>query len=788
MTKASSAQSRLAVYRAKRNPARTPEPAGRVARHRSPAALRFVVQRHDAKRLHYDFRLELDGVFKSWAVTRGPSFDPRDKRLAVQVEDHPLEYGDFEGTIPKGQYGAGTVQVWDRGFWIPEGNPEEGLKRGHLKFRLEGGRMRGGWVLVLMKNYRTGGKRKNWLLIKHKDEASRNAEASKAFGAMPHFIEPELCKLVKSPTGEPGWGHEIKLDGYRMQLRVEGGEARLRTRKGLDWTERFACLAEVGSALPDCIVDGEAVVLDARGVPSFSALQAALSEDTKKSVLFFAFDLLFTEGQDLRALPLRQRKERLKDVLAPSKVKRAFRYVDHLENGGPDVLRSACKLGFEGIVSKRLDAPYRSGRGGDWTKAKCRDGHEVVIGGWKTTAERLRSLLVGVYKGKKLVYSGLVGTGFSGKTMRQLLPRLKAVESKSNPFADGAGPQRSAGTHWARPELVAEIEFAGWTSAGIVRQAAFKGLREDKSADEVEKEVPANVAVKGVSISKPGKALWPGKPPVTKLDLARYYETVGDWMLEHLEGRPCSILRMPDGIDGESFFQRHAMRGIPESVKLVKVSGDRQPYLQIDTIEGLIATAQLGAVELHPWNCRPSDYEHAGRLVFDLDPDPRVAFTRVVEAARELRSLLESVGLRAFCKTTGGKGLHVVTPLSAGKNAPDWSATKTFARELCRRLASGRADRFTMTMSKKERGGRIFLDYLRNDKTATAVAPLSPRGREGAPVSMPLDWSKVRADLDPAAFTIKTAPKLLGQSRPWKDYAKSAQPLRGAIERLLAGQ
>jgi bifunctional non-homologous end joining protein LigD len=763
--------------------------------------LRFVVQRHDATRLHYDFRLELDGTFKSWAVTRGPSLDPRDKRLAVEVEDHPLAYGDFEGTIPKGQYGGGTVQLWDRGFWFPDGNPKEGLKRGNLKFRLEGERMRGGWVLVRMKNDRTRGKRMNWLLIKHKDAASRNghgkaptpfitrARKSKAT-AMPRFIEPQLCRLVKQPAAESGWAHEVKLDGYRMQLRVADSEARLRTRKGLDWTEKFVGIAEVASALPDCMIDGEVVALDARGVPDFAALQAALSGGTKRPLFFFAFDLLFGEGEDVRSLPLRRRKERLKALLAPSKLARAFRYVDHLQKPGEDVLRSACKMGLEGVVSKRLDAPYVSGRGADWTKTKCRDGQEVVIGGWTSTSDRLRSLLVGVYRKKKLVYAGLVGTGFSGRTMRQLIPRLKAVERKTSPFADGGGPQRSTGIHWVRPALVAEIEFAGWTAAGMVRQAAFKGLREDKHVGEVEVEMPAknDVVVKGVSISKPDKALWPGHPPVTKLDLARYYDAVGDWMIDHVKGRPCSILRMPDGIHGESFFQRHAMRGVPETIALVKAPGDRQPYLQIDTIEGLIATAQLGAVELHPWNCRPGDFEHAGRLVFDLDPGPRVPFGRVVEAALELRTRLKSLGLQAFCKTTGGKGLHVVTPLTTDRNAPDWSATKTFAREVCRRLAAGRADRFTTTMAKTARGGKIYLDYLRNDRTATAVAPLSPRGRDGATVSMPLDWSKVRAGLDPTVFTIKTAPKLLRQSRPWKDYAKSAQPLRRAIERLLATQ
>jgi bifunctional non-homologous end joining protein LigD len=771
----------LAAYRAKRDSTKTSEPAGRAARGRRSGPLRFVVQRHDARRLHYDLRLELDGVFKSWAVTRGPSLDPRDKRLAVEVEDHPLAYGDFEGTIPKGQYGAGTVQIWDRGIWIPEGDPADGWRRGNLKFRLDGERMHGGWVLVRMKHDRSGGKRNNWLLIKHRDAAAKNGDGDAWLTTpMPPFVEPQLCTLVARPASEPGWGHEVKLDGYRMQLRVDGGEARLRTRKGLDWTGRFPGVADAASALPDCLIDGEVVALDAKGVPDFAALQAALSERAGK-LFFFAFDLLFVEGDDLRALPLTARKKRLKALLASAKLRRTLRYVDHLEKKGDDVFASACKMGLEGIVSKRLDAPYTSGRGRDWIKVKCRGGQEVVIGGWKAASGRLRSLLVGVRRGKKLVYAGLVGTGFSGRTMRQLLPRLKSVETKTNPFAEGAGPRTGADVHWARPTLVAEIEQAGWTAAGMVRQAAFKGLRDDKDAGDVARETPVseppqNPASPGLSISNPDKALWPDvNPPVTKLELARYYEAVGDWMLDHIKGRPCSILRTPDGIDGGSFFQRHAIPGVPKSFTLVKVSGDLQPYLQIDSAAALLAAAQLAAVELHPWNCQPNDYEHAGRLVFDLDPGPDVPFAHVVEAARSLRARLTNVGLAAFCKTTGGKGLHVVVPLAAAPDAPDWAAAKTFAREICRRLAAGQADRFTTTMAKTARRGRIFLDYLRNDRTATAVAPLSPRARKGAAVSMPLDWPKLRADCDPAAFTI----------RPWGDYAKSAQPLRRAIEKLL---
>jgi len=854
----------LTTYRSKRDFKKTAEPSGSAVA--APGAgLRFVIQRHDATRLHYDFRLELDGVFKSWAVTRGPSLDPHDKRLAVEVEDHPLDYGDFEGTIPKGQYGGGTVQLWDRGIWVPEGDPHEGLKRGDLKFTLEGERLQGSWVLVRMKWDKKGGKRTNWLLIKHRDEAAVEGDGDallkdpksiasgrtlkqielgtgkpptpfvsrknkntagaiwnskdsagksapkktktaqpKKVGHMPAFVEPQLCKLVERAPGGSGWAHEVKFDGYRLQLRVEDGEARLRTRKGLDWTRKFAAIAEAAEGLPDCIIDGEACALDRHGAPDFAALQAALSDDDSKDLIFFAFDLLFAAGHDLRPLPLSERKEALRTLLASIKAKKqTIRYVDHFETGGDAVLQSACKMHLEGIVSKQLDAPYKSGRPGTWVKAKCRAGHEVVIGGWTSEGKKVRSLLAGVHRGKKLVYVGRVGTGFGEAVIRKLLPKLKAIESKTSPFDEAASPPQEGNMHWARPEQVAEIEFAGWTGAGNVRQAAFKGLREDKPADEVEAEKVASPSrtkvakpaakasdpgmILGVSISHPDKPLWPDeKPPVTKLDLARYFEAVGDWMLPHLKGRPCSIVRTPDGIDGkQKFFQRHAMAGGSHLFETVKVKGDKKPYLQIDRVEGLIAAAQMGATELHPWNCQPDRPELPGRLVFDLDPAPDVKFAEVIKAAHEVRERLEALGLETFCKTTGGKGLHVVVPLTADKKSPDWDAAKLFAKEICRRIAAKAPDRYVLNMAKKQRTGRIFLDYLRNDRTATAVAPLSPRARAGAPVSMPIEWRLVKTGLDPLDYTVRTAPALLKKSRPWRDYDKAARPLRAAIESLI---
>ncbi len=842
---------RLAPYRTKRDFARTAEPAG-ADRTRPSGKLRFVIQKHDATRLHFDFRLELDGVFKSWAVTRGPSLGPADKRLAVQTEDHPLDYGDFEGTIPKGEYGGGTVMLWDRGHWTPEQpDPRAALEAGELKFRLEGKRLNGSFVLVRMKR-RGRETRDNWLMIKHYDDAAtpggdggvvareltsvasgrgmddiaagrgrkptrfmttpvarpartRRAPAPAPFA--PAFVAPQLATLTERPPGGVGWAHEIKFDGYRMQLRVHGGRATLKTRKGLDWTARFAAIARDGAALADGVYDGELCALDHSGSPDFPALQAALADERTDDLILFVFDALVVAGEDIREAPLRERKARLKAVVSAAgrKAGRRIRYVDHFETAGDAVLQSACRMSLEGIVSKRLDAPYQSGRSATWVKSKCRAGHEVVIGGWTGAAGQLRSLLVGVHRDGRLIYVGRVGTGFGRDTVARVLPRLQKARASNSPFSGSGAPRDGAEITWTKPVLVAEIEFAGFTGSGMVRQGAFKGLRDDKPARDVEAETPTPVedarlampagkagdnVVMGVTLSSPDRPLWPDDGagrPVTKLELARYLEAVGPWMMRHLAGRPCSIVRTPDGIGGERFFQRHAGKGSSALLTEVAVAGDHKPYLQVDRVEALAALAQIGAVEFHPWNCLPGQPEVPGRLVFDLDPDEGLPFARVIEAAKTVRARLEAVGLVAFCKTTGGKGLHVVTPLTNDTDGPDWDAAKAFARAICEAIAAGAPDRYVVNMSKARRKGRIFLDYLRNDRTATAVAPLSPRARPLAPVSFPLTWSQVKPGLDPLKWTVGSAPALLRKTRAWSDYDAGARPLAEAIARLKSG-
>lgn len=845
----------LEAYRAKRDFTRTPEPAGKTKAGRK-GRLTYLIQRHAATRLHYDFRIEHDGVLKSWAVTKAPSRDPAVKRLAVEVEDHPLAYGTFEGTIPSGNYGAGTVQLWDRGEWEPqEPDIEAALKRGSLKVILHGERLSGGWALVRLKSDRgKPSKRNNWLLIKEKDEAAVPGEgdanmeidASVASGrslaeiaegktqwtasrpvarkgpkppkakpreadlAQPPAFQPiQLCKVADHPPGGAGWVHEIKFDGYRIQIAVGGGRARLYTRRGHDWTDRFPELAADAAQWPDGVVDGELCALTEDHTPDFSALQAAIADGKTQDLVYFAFDLLKEGRDDLTALPLSHRKARLQALIdrIPAKARGRVRYVDHFASTGQAVLDSACRMDLEGVISKTLNAPYQPGRSSTWVKSKCRGRDEVVIGGWSSEGgTRFRSLLVGVAEEEGLRYLGRVGTGYSAPLLKTLLPALKAAAAETSPFVGKGAPRGGKDIHWLRPVLVAELEHGGLTEGGSLRHAAFKGLREDKRAQEVvdkpqppsskkaEKAAPAprrtgkdKVIVAGVTLSSPDKVLWPaagGRPAITKTDLARYYEQAAERILPHVADRPVSIIRAPDGIEGETFFQRHAMPGSNPRLKLIDVH-ERKPYVAVVDVGGLVAVAQSGGLELHPWGCRPGDPETPEQVTFDLDPDEGLDFEAVIAAAKTVRKTLEAKGLNPFVKTTGGKGLHVVVPIrSDGRSRIEWDRCKAFAKAVAEEVRRADPDRFTTTLAKKARGGKIFIDYLRNGRMATAVAPWSVRARPGAGIAFPLSWGQVKAGLDPRAFTLHDAPALLKKSDPWKDFRAGEVSLRPVLKAM----
>ncbi|WP_291295071.1 DNA ligase D [Elioraea sp.] len=791
----------LDQYRAKRDFTRTAEPAG--ARTGRTRRLRFVIQKHAATRLHYDLRLEWQGVLKSWAVTNEPVRDPSIKRLAVEVEDHPLDYARFEGTIPKGQYGGGVVEIWDKGLWAPRDarTVEKDLAAGQLKFVLLGDRMEGGFALIRLKP-KPGSRetRRHWLLIKENDSFAMRADvpaaASRTTPREPvAFLPLQLCVTATSPPTGSAWIHELKLDGYRVQIAVAEGRATIRTRTGLDWTSRFPGIADAARHLPDCVMDGEAVAMNSEGVPDFALLQAVLSGDKRHPLVFFAFDLLRVGHRDLRPLPLRERKDALRDLLAHSADEATLRYTQDFSEPGEAILRSACQLSMEGVVSKLIDRPYAAGRSGAWVKAKCRGSEEVVIGGWSRNRNGtgLGALLVGARRDGVLVYLGRVGTGFGAAQSRRLLARLEPLSVKATPFS-GRQPARISDVSWARPNLVAQVAFAGWTEEGLLRHASFIALREDKPPEEVSLAMPATPRLatsRRARLTNPERVLWPaadGTAAITKADLADYYTRFAPLLLAQLGGRPLSILRTPDGIGGERFFQRHATAGMSPLLLPVRIPGEAKPYMTIRDEAGLLALAQIAATELHPWGARADSPAVPDRLVFDLDPGADIAFDTVREAALRLRVVLAECGLTGFPRLSGGKGVHLVVALATARSgpAPGWPEAKAFTHDVCRVLERDDPAHFTTRMSKRLREGRIFLDYLRNASRATAIASWSPRARPGAPLARPLSWRTLARTSAADAYRLGAASEARTPRDPWTDLDASAAPLADAIKRLRA--
>jgi bifunctional non-homologous end joining protein LigD len=870
MAARTSAEKALSKYREKRDFTLTSEPSGAepVKAHGDVKARGegfFVVQKHAATRLHYDFRLALDGVLKSWAVTKGPSLDPHDKRLAVEVEDHPVAYGDFEGTIPKGQYGGGTVMLWDHGGWEPIGDAAAGLKKGELKFELHGERLKGRWVLVRMKP-RPKERHNNWLLIKERDDEVREGgtpliesavtsvttgrsmdeiagehdrvwhsnkpadeqdEAAAGAGAadgspskrtvkrkgaaipLPDFIPPQLATRVARPPAGADWLHEIKFDGYRVLARIDHGAVTLLTRRGHDWTNRFGPVAraleklDVGQAL----IDGEIVVMSDTGVTDFGKLQATLAGEARHALSLQAFDLLHLDGEDLTGKKLIDRKAQLQPLIAGLGAQTTILYSDHIENLGDKVFAQACQLALEGVVSKRRNAPYRSGRTDSWVKSKCIERQEFVIAGYSKSSvagKGLGSLLLGYYRGRALTYAGRVGTGFNAASVAAIRKALDRIERATPPFKTkptGAGRDVT----WAEPSLVCEVEFLTWTEDGLLRHASFKGLRDDKAAQEVTIEQakpqkgskmadttakPSGVGEKAlakITLTHPERVLDP-ESGLTKRGLAEYLALVADRMLPHVTGRPISFVRCPGGTAKACFYQKHIETALPPGIGSVTIrekegTGD---YLTIDSAEGLIGLAQMGVMEIHPWGSRADDVERPDRLIFDFDPAPDVQFTWVVEAALAMRERLEKLGLESFLKTTGGKGLHVVAPI---EREHEWPLIKEFARAVASATAA-ESDRYVTVMTKAKRTGKIFIDFFRNDRGATAVAPYSTRARPGAPVATPLDWREATPALTPGHFTVETMPRRLAQlpDDPWAPMLTSKQAIsKAALKAMKLG-
>jgi bifunctional non-homologous end joining protein LigD len=820
----------LRTYREKRDFRKTSEPSPRRG---GKGGNQFVVQKHDARRLHFDLRLELDGVLKSWAVTRGPSLVPGEKRLAVQTEDHPMEYLEWEGVIPKGEYGGGTMIVWDRGTWEADGDARKGLAKGKLDFSLAGRRLKGRWHLVRMRR-RPSESKDQWLLIKGSDEFARqpgdpeiveeehtsvltkrtnvdlaelgdiradHADRQKKKAAsevkgplvaklkgarkaiLPVFVEPSLAMLKDRPPSGAKWIHEIKFDGYRLQARISGTKIQLLTRRGLDWTNRFPTITRALQRLPggSALIDGELIVQDERGLSSFSGLQSDLKSGRYDRMSYFVFDLLYFEGRDLRGLDLGERRRILHELTNSLPADSVVRFSEHLEGEGSQILQHACKLGLEGIVSKRIDLPYVSGRGEHWIKTKCVEGQEFVLLGYVPSTAlsgAVGSLVLGYYERGRLIHAGRAGTGFSADQATALRRQLDSLPRQMPSFANEVPRSVLKDVRWIAPKLVADIEYRGWSADGLLRQASFKGLREDKSPEEVRLEKQRSGVTSrspaSIRLTHPERILWEDQG-VTKQGLADFYVAIAPWILPHLIDRVLSLVRCPSGVGKDCFYAKHAWGGLSSSIRRVDV-GEDQPMLAIDDLDGLIALVQAGVLEIHPWGSRTGDLERPDRIIFDLDPGEGVEWRSVISAAFEVRDRLRERKLKSFVKTTGGKGLHVVAPIAPRAS---WDEVKEFSQRLAEDMAADSPKLYVTKMTKTLRRERIFVDFLRNGRGATAVAAYSTRARRGAPVSTPLSWDELSEDIGPSHYALTNLQQRLDHlpKDPWAGFFSIKQPL-----------
>ena len=784
----------LSEYQRKRNFKVTSEPSPSSPARRPASALTFVVQKHAARNLHYDFRLELDGVLKSWAVPKGPSLDPSHKRLAVHVEDHPLSYGAFEGSIPAGQYGAGDVIVWDRGIWQPHDDPHKAYAAGKLKFTLVGEKLAGDWALVRTR-LKGSGDKEQWLLIKENDQQARpisdydivQAQPTSVLSnarvgqpktrqpTLPDQMAPQLATLVdRAPAGD--WHYEIKFDGYRILARVRDGHVHLFTRNGHDWSDRLPRQVKALAALKlkDCWLDGEVVSLNRDGLPDFQGLQQAFDSGRSQDLVYYLFDAPFLHGQDQRSVALQERRAALKAALAGNQSP-LLRFSETFAADHHDILHSACSLGLEGVIGKRAGSPYSSTRSADWIKLKCRRRQEFVIVGY-TRPQGSRSgfgaLLLAVHADRALVYAGRVGTGFDQATLQTLYKKMQPLARQSSPLANPVTAAQARGVHWIRPQLVAEVQFAEWTREGLVRQAAFVGLRSDKPQEQIVHEPPlAQSRVSQIRITHPERIIDPTSG-TQKAQLARFYEDISEWLLPHLRHRPVALLRAPEGVDGEQFFQKHSERlAIPLITQLDQaLDPGHARLMEIHNLAALIGAVQMGAIELHTWGATVDKIDTPDLFVLDLDPDPALPWKSMLEAAQLVLSVLDELGLTAYIKTSGGKGLHLIVPLA---RRDGWDTVKAFAKAIALFMTQQLPERFTATSGPKNRIGKIFIDYLRNGRGASSVAAYSVRARPGLPVSVPISRDELDSLRSAQQWNVTNLQARLNSLKadPWAGYA-----------------